>query len=161
LTAPRVTIRPYRAADGPALSAIFDQAVRKLGARDYDGRQVAAWAARAPDAAGFDALAADGRILLVAADARDQPLAFGDLEPNGRLHLLYCAPSATGMGVAGALYAALEAEARRRGVTRLFAEASETARPFFLHKGFDVLSRRTFRIGDTQIHNYAVEKRLG
>jgi putative acetyltransferase len=159
----RVAIRPYRPADGPALAAIVEAAVRRLGTQDYDARQADAWAARAPDAAGCDALAAlaaDGRVLLVATDSRDAPLAFGDLEPSGRIHLLYSAPSAAGTGVADALCAPLEAAARARGLSRLFAEASETARPFFLRCGFEIVSRREFRLGDAPIQNYAVEKRL-
>ncbi len=155
------TVRPYRAGDASALSVIFEDAVRRLGARDYDARQIAAWAARAPDPERLDALARDGRTLLVAVDARDAPLAFGDLEPSGRIHLLYCAPAAAGAGVASALCRALEAAARAQGLRRLVAEVSETARPFFLRHGFEIVSRRDFRLGDTPIHNYAVEKRLG
>jgi putative acetyltransferase len=62
--------------------------------------------------------------------------------------------------VASALYDALEARARERGVGRLYAEASEAARRFFLKKGFIVTARRAFAIDGVPIHNYAVEKAL-
>jgi putative acetyltransferase len=43
---------------------------------------------------------------------------------------------------------------------RLYAEASEAARRFFLKKSFAVVNKRAFEISSVPIHNYAVEKRL-
>lgn len=64
----------------------------------------------------------------------------------------------------GALLAAAEAAARMRGVTRLFAEASELARQVFARAGYVLLQRRDFTIdhpeGPVAIHNYAMEKAL-
>jgi putative acetyltransferase len=44
--------------------------------------------------------------------------------------------------------------------TRLYSEASEAARRFFLKKGLVVLHRRDFEVRGVAIHNHAVEKRL-
>jgi putative acetyltransferase len=55
----------------------------------------------------------------------------------------------------------LEAEAQQRGLTRLYSEASEAARRFFLKQGFTVTARRDFAVSGVAIHNYAVQKRLG
>ncbi len=96
----------------------------------------------------------------MAVDDEDQPLAFGDLEHDGHIGYLYCAPEAAGTGVAAALYDLLERAARERGLKRLHAEASEAARRFFLRKGFSVVNRRAFEISGVPIHNYAVEKWL-
>jgi putative acetyltransferase len=96
----------------------------------------------------------------VAADESDRPLAFGDLERNGRIDHLYCRPDVAGTGVASALYDRLEAAARDRGIGRLHVDASEPARRFFLRKGFTVLQRREFALGGVAIHNFAMEKRL-
>ena len=94
----------------------------------------------------------------MAVDDEDRPLAFGDLEHDGHIGYLYCAPEAAGKGVAAALYDRLERAARERGLKRLHAEASEAARRFFLRKGFSVVHRRAFEISGVHIHNYAVEK---
>ncbi len=82
------------------------------------------------------------------------------MEADGHIHFLYCAPEAAGRGVATGLYEALEQAARERGVARLYAEASEAARGFFVRKGFVVLARRDFDFNGVAMHNYAVEKRL-
>lgn len=99
----------------------------------------------------------DGRLALVAVDASDRPVAFGDLERDGHLDFLYAAPEVAGQGVASAIYARLKAHALASGLARLYTEASEAARRFFERKGFEVLARRELKIGETSIHNYAME----
>ncbi|MEX0760201.1 MAG: GNAT family N-acetyltransferase, partial [Tistlia sp.] len=139
---------------------LYRRSVEEIGARHYAASQVEAWAALAPSPARLRELAGDGRVRLVAVDASVRPLAFVDLEPDGHIHLLYCAPEAAGRGVVSALYEVLESLARERGIARLFAEASEAARGFFTRQGFAVTARREFEVAGVPIHNYAVEKLL-
>jgi len=153
-------IRPRRPGDAAALAALYRRSVRALGPRDYSAAQVEAWAALAPTAEGMHARGTDGRTLLVAVDGADRPVAFGDLEADGHIDLFYCAPEAAGTGVAPALYDALEAAARDRGLTRLHVEASEAARRLFLRKGFAVTARRDLTVRGVGIHNFAMEKAL-
>jgi putative acetyltransferase len=155
-----VRIRRYEARDADALADLYRRSVEQIGPKDYAKEQVRAWAALGPSPAQIDARSTDGRITLVAVDDRDQPLAFGDLEHEGHIAYLYCAPEAAGTSVSAALYDRLEQIARERGMKRLYAEASEAARRFFLRKGFAVVAKRDFEIVGVPIHNYAVEKRL-
>jgi putative acetyltransferase len=153
-------IRAFRSADAPALARIFHAAVHQIGRLHYSLEQLNAWAPEAPDPDRFLERGADGRTLLVAADDKDEPLAYGDLEANGHIDHLYCRPDVAGTGVASALYERLEAAARDSGIGRLHVEASEPARRFFLRKSFVVLQRREFILGGVAIHNFAMEKRL-
>lgn len=153
-------IRAYEARDAAGVALVFRRSIETLGPRDYSPEQVAAWLSRAPDAAGFHARASDGRVFIVAAGEDDQPVAFADLEADGHVDTLYCAPEAAGTGLVLLLYATLEAIARQRGMTRLYSEASEAALRFFLTRGFVKVHRRDLMIADVAIHNYAVEKRL-
>ncbi len=157
----RPTFRPYRPEDAPVLADVYVRSVRGIGARDYTPEQVEAWAGLGPSPRRLDALMRDGRTRLVAADGDDRPVAFADLEPDGHIHFLYCAPEAAGVGVASELYERLEAIAHGQAIPRLYAEASEAARRFFLGQGFTVVRRRDFDVGGVPIHNYAVEKVLG
>lgn len=134
--------------------------MREIGSRYYSPEQTEAWAFRAPSPDRIASLYADGRTALVAADADDVPVAFTDVEADGHIHFLYCSPEAAGTGVAAQLYEALEQAARERGIARLYAEASEAARGFFVRKGFVVLARRDFGFDGVAMHNYAVEKQL-
>ena len=154
-------IRPYKSDDAPALTALFHAAVHEIARLYYSQAQVNAWAPKVPDAAQFQARAADGRTVLVAVDDEDAPLAYGDVEGDGHIDHLFCRPDAAGTGVTAALYAALEAAARARGIGLVYVEASEPARRFFLKRGFDMIGRRDFEMAGVAIHNFEMEKRLG
>lgn len=158
---PPPRIRRFRDDDATALAALFHAAVHGIAAAYYSAAQVKAWAPGVPDPERFAARAGDGRLLLVAADPADAPLAYGDLEADGHIDHLFCRPDAAGTGVAAALYAELEAAARALGMARLTVEASEPARRFFLKQGFALVGRRDFELAGVAIHNFAMEKRLG
>jgi len=74
---------------------------------------------------------------------------------------LYSAPEAAGRGVASRLYGEIEAAARDQGIKRLYTEASELARRFFLRKGFEMLERQDKILRGVPIHNYRMAKALG
>ncbi len=154
-------IRPYEAKDASAIAAIFFDSVRQGALRDYSPAQVAAWAPTMPDMSQVQARAGDGRLVLVAVHSADEPAAYIELEANGHIDHLYCRPDLIGEGLASALYDRVEQEARRRGLTRLYVEASEAARRLFLKKGFVELERRGFQLKGVRLHNYRMEKGLG
>ncbi|HYE44065.1 MAG TPA: GNAT family N-acetyltransferase [Caulobacteraceae bacterium] len=156
----RMQNRPFRPADAEALTHVFYDAVHQVAAQYYSPEQIAAWVPERPPAERYLARGADGRLILVAADEADRPVAYVDLEADGHIDHLFCRPEQAGRGVTGALYAALEAEARARGLSRLYVEASEPAKRFFLRQGFSVVTRRDFEVRGVPIHNWAMEKRL-
>jgi putative acetyltransferase len=154
-------IRFAQPADAEAMAAVYDRSVQAIGPRDYSPAQVAAWVGQGAKAERFRARLADGRRAWVGVDVADQVLAFIDLEADGHIDFLYATPEAAGTGVAGRLLDALEAAARADGGTRLYVEASEAARRFFLKRGYEVTARRDFEVEGVAIHNYAMERRLG
>jgi len=155
------SIRRARPGDADAIADIHRRSVIGIGPRDYSPDQVAAWVGRTPSADVVRTRNADGRTVLVAVGADDRPVAFGDLEADGHIDVLYCAPEAAGQGIASALYDRLEQTARDAGLTRLHVEASEAARRLFAHKGFRELHRRDLEIEGVAIHNFAMQKELG
>jgi putative acetyltransferase len=155
-----VRVRQYRPEDAASIAAIFFRSVREAGLRDYSVAQVEVWAPKMPDASRFDARARDGRLVLVAVDENDEPVAYGDLEATGHIDHLYCSPQHVGTGVASALYDELEYRALGQGLSRLFVEASEAARRLFLRKGFSEIEHREFPMQGVMIHNYLMAKPL-
>jgi putative acetyltransferase len=153
-------IRPFRDEDAAALAHLFHAAVHGIAALHYSPEQVHAWSGSPVAPERVAARARDGRTLLVAVDSEDRPLAYGDVEADGHIDHLFCAPDHAGTGVTAELYRALEAAARAQGIPRLTVEASEPGRRFFLKHGFTELHRRDFEIRGVPIHNYAMEKRL-
>ncbi len=123
----RIEIRRYRPGDEHALADVFFRSVRGVGPADYTAAQVEAWAPARPDPAGYVDRATDGRALLVAVTAEDRIVGYADLQDSGHVDHLYCLPDHVGQGIGALLYAAIEDEARSRGIDRLFVEASEAA----------------------------------
>lgn len=153
-------LRPATGADAPAMAALYARSVRALGARDYASEQVEAWIANGPTAERFGQKLADGRRCWIACDEHGGPMGFADLEPDGHVDFLYVDPEAAGRGIAGRLLDAIEAAARARGLTRLHVEASETAKPVFLKRGWVIVARRDFDVAGVAIHNWAMELTL-
>ena len=152
-------IREYEPEDAPLLAELFARSVRHYGPRAYDPLQVEAW----PAGASAEATAlrcADGRTVLVAMDEDGRPLGYVDLEADGHLDHLYCAPDAEGKGIGSALYAAIEDQARRLGIGRIQVEASALARALFERNGFEPIARNEVRIGPATLHNFRMEKKL-
>jgi putative acetyltransferase len=144
----QVTIRSYERRDAADVA-------------DYTPEQVNAWVPRRWDAEKEQKRSGDGRLVLVAEGESGHVVAFIDLEPDGHIDRLFSAPEAAGRGVASRLYDDIEAAARDQGIERLFTEASELARRFFLRKGFTVLECQDKVLRGVPIHNYRMAKALG
>ena len=156
-----VTIRTYERRDAAGVADVFYRSVREVALPDYTPDQVRAWVPGRWDAEREHRRSGDGRLVLVAADEPGRVVAFIDLEPDGHIDRLFCAPEAAGRGVASRLYDAIETAARAQGIQRLFTEASERARRFFERKGFTVLERQDMVLRGVPIHNYRMAKTLG
>jgi putative acetyltransferase len=155
----QVTIRAYETRDAADVADVFYRSVREVALSDYTADQVEAWAPRPVDAEQERRRSGDGRLVLLAVD-QGHAVAIIDLEPDGHIDRLYCAPEAAGKGIAAQLYEAIEAAARAQGLRQLFTEASELARRFFERKGFTVLERQDMVLRGVPIHNYRMAKDL-
>lgn len=153
-------LRHYRPDDAGALATIMRRSIESLGPRHYTTEQMAAWAAAALDAEEMALRLGDGRTVLVAVDAHDQAVAFGDLEAHGHIDLLFALPEAAGRGVAAAILEALEMVARTDALMQLTVEASEGAKGLFTRQGFMLVARNDLTLGGVAIHNWRMEKRL-
>ncbi|PVM84139.1 GNAT family N-acetyltransferase [Caulobacter radicis] len=155
-----VVIRPYRTDDAPSMAQLYYDAVHGLGRRAYSAAQAAAWAPAPLQPIDVLNRAADGRMTFVAANARDQAVAYVDLEPDGHVDHLYCHPDFAGQGVASRLLETVIQRAVEQGLPALYVEASELARPVFERHGFAVTARRDFEVRGVPIHNYAMRREL-
>ena len=157
-------VRPFRRSDAEVLPALTQASILLIGARAYSTAQTEAWAARHLTAERFIARAAKGDLILIASTASDLPVAYALLEGDGHVDMLYCHPDHAGRGIGTRLLIEVEQAARAAGLSRLYTEASELARPVFARAGYSLVARRDFRIpcegGDVAIHNYAMDKRL-
>ncbi|MBU7585261.1 MAG: GNAT family N-acetyltransferase [Nostoc sp. TH1S01] len=151
-------IRLFQPQDAEQIAQLFHDTVRQVNINDYSKNQVAAWA---PNDIYFRdwAKICSERFTYVA-DNQGVIAGFGELEFNGHIDCFYCHKNYQRMGVGSKIYAAIEDKAKELRLNRLHVEASITAKPFFLHKGFSILrEQQVERRGETFI-NYAMEKFL-
>jgi len=151
-------IRAYCPEDAPALLAVFRDSVRRTAHRDYTPEQLAAWAPDVMDESAWAERRASRPTWV--ADVEGKLIGFSDLEADGHLDMLYVAADYQGRGVASALLDAVLSAARAQGLTRVFTEASLTAKPFFERHGFRLLQEQTVqRLGQTLV-NCRMERKL-
>ena len=155
----RVTVRHYRESDAAALCLIFFRAVREVGPAKYDDGQVRAWAHDVPDAAAWDKRMHANETFVAVRDD-DVPVGWIEMEADGHVDMLYCAPEAAGRGVAALLYAAAEKLAHERGLARLTTAASRFAESFFRKQGWSVDERETVTRSGVGIQRARMSKTL-
>jgi putative acetyltransferase len=151
-------IRRFEPTDTEQVARLFHDTVRHVNLGDYSPAQVEAWAPDETDLAHWTQTCQSRLTLVVAVGGLI--LGFGELEPNGHIDRFYVHQAHQGRGVGRSLLAALELEAQRGGVFRLFTEASVTGRPFFVRMGFEIVRQQTVTCRGVAFINFLMEKTL-
>src|SRR5215472_17450633 len=151
-----MNVRIYRPGDNPVLAQLFAETVRAIDSSDYSPQQLNAWADCPVDIERW-CLALDGRVVFVA-EHGSEIVGFATFEPNGHIQHLYVHHCFQRKGVGSALLRQIETQATSLGLKRVFAEVSVTARPFFEHAGFRVITAQTVAVNGVPLLNYRMEK---
>lgn len=151
-------LREYRSDDLPAVVEVYRDAVRAIAPALYTPAQVNAWAAFAETGSELGAMLAQGYRLVVESEAGIE--AFALLDPPDYISLLYCRARTSRRGHASRLLHAMEAEVRRRGITRVHTAASLISHPFFLRHGYTVDTPERVERNGVDFDRYRMSKRL-
>lgn len=152
-----IVIRELRPGDLDAIARLFHETVRAINCRDYTPAQIAAWAAPEVDADSFRQRLAGTRTV-VAEDA-GEVVGFANLTSEGLIDFLFVHAERQGEGIASRLLAPLEDIAATTDVDELWTNASITARPFFLARGFTEVAAQTVECRGETFRNYRMSKR--
>jgi putative acetyltransferase len=153
-----MNVRLYQPGDNAVLFRLFTETVLAINAGGYSTEQVRVWADDPPDVESWLGRLG-GRIAFVA-EHDFETVGFITFEPNGHLDHLYVHRHFQRQGVASALFRRIEEEAVSRGITRIFTEASITARPFFEQMGFQVIAPQNVAVRGVSFLNFRMEKFL-
>jgi putative acetyltransferase len=155
---PRCVVRRFEPRDAEAIARLFHDTIRTVNLGDYTQEQVEAWA---PDDIHFrDWVAACGSHYTFVAEQDGMIVGFGELEASGHVDRFYVHHQHQRQGIGQIIYAAVETEAGKLGLRRLFTEASITARPFFARLGYAVLREQTVECRGQTFINYVMEKQI-
>ncbi|WP_231853696.1 GNAT family N-acetyltransferase [Erwinia billingiae] len=139
-----------------AAIAVFQCAVRGIASKDYDQQQILAWSQ--VDRQRWQQRLNDSKVWL--AEIHRRIVGIISLEADGHLDLLFTDAEYQRRGVATALYRTVEQWARENGVTSIMTEASITAKPFFIHQGFDVNEQQLVQVRGQAFINFKMQKML-
>jgi putative acetyltransferase len=151
-------LRPFRSGDEPLLRAVFHASVHGLACRDYSAAQLAAWAPLDHDAVQWaERLRANQPFI---AELDGSVAGYADLQADGYIDQFFVAPAFAGRGVARALMVHIHQQAASRGISRLWANVSLTAEPFFCRSGFVVDVRQQVTVRGVVLANARMSKSL-
>ena len=144
-------IREYRPSDCKYLAELFYQTVHSINAKDYTDQQLNVWATGNVDinewnlslSEHFSLVAIKGGIIA----------GFGDIDKTGYLDRLYY----QSQGIAAAICDKLE---HAFEVSKITTHASITAKPFFLHRGYNIIKEQQVIRSNIPLTNYIMEKPL-
>ena len=154
------SIRSFEESDAEALAELGRAAIGAIGPDAYSEEQVEAWLSNFAGPQVYQAQADAGTQIFIATDDDEVPVAYAMLEQTGHLDHLYCHPDHTNEGIASSLLETAALYAKYHGITHLFTEASEIAKPAFESAGYTAMKKRTFEIDGVEITNWAMVKTI-
>ena len=138
---------------------LFYDTVHTVNAGDYTQAQLDAWAPREPDRQRWAKNLSQSTGVVALEDARVVGIA--TLAGTAEFDLLYIHPQYQRRGIAGMLAQRIEEEARRRGSSFLFTEASITAKGFFEHRGYRIAAAQRKPLRGAVFLNYVMVRQWG
>lgn len=129
-----MTIRKATIADNQAITQLFYETITSINVKDYDAQQIETWASSAENK--FFWKQQIEKQYFIIAENDEYLLGFTSLTVDGYLDLMYVHKNHQKQGIASALLENILTEANRLNLIKIWTDASITARPFFLNKGF-------------------------
>ncbi len=155
---PGFIVRLYQPGDAAPLGELMYLSVRDGAARHYTAAQRHAWISE-PRVGDQWQLRLEAATTFVAEDG-DGLAGFMTLATDGYIDLAFVRPDCLGRGVAVGLYQRLETRALELGLARLYCEASDLAKPFFLRQGWQLIATQQVAANGVMLRNHKMEKRL-
>ena len=136
----KIVVRRARRTDAGAVAQLYFETIHRVNARDYNVRQIHAWAPQVLPSAFWRRRWRNYQVWVATEGLR--VVGFAEIEPTGRIDCFYVAHDRQARGIGRALMKRIKQEAQRSGTERLRADVSITAQPFFRKEGFRSKRRR-------------------
>ncbi len=150
-----IHIRPYRLSDLPQIENLVYETVHAINRLDYTQEQADVWA----DLAKKNLISRPlEKSLAYVAEINGQIVGFGDITSEGYLDRLYIHKNFQGRGIASKLLEVLESKVLH--VREIQTDASITAKPFFLAKGYLVKEQLSKVIKGISLSYFKMYKKL-
>lgn len=135
----------------PAITQLFNNAIKKTAKKEYNQAQISAWASSSKNLEMWAHKITNNYFILIKKDTT--LVGFGSLDKN-YVDLLYVHHHYQRQGIASLIYTTLKTEATKLGFTNLQTHASKTALPFFKQKGFKIIKEHKVVREQVEIINF-------
>lgn len=156
-------IRDYRPTDCLEVYQLFYDTVHLVNTADYDKNQVESWARSNINKGELELWCQsllDSHSLVMVNSSDEKILGFGNITSDGYLDRLYVHKDHNGQGIGTLLTSQLESYAADLGLEEIVTQASITARPFFLKRGYQLIKEQTVERNNQHLTNYLMKKQL-
>jgi putative acetyltransferase len=153
---PRLRVRRFHVIDAEEIVALFRATVHNINSRDYSQDQLQVWAPAQIDVETWRASLVKN--YSVVAEIAGRIVGFADLADHGYINRIFVHQDFQRGGIATRLLNTIERAARRNGLTRLIADVSITARPFFAKHGYMMLAEQHPIRNGVTLTNYRMER---
>lgn len=150
-----ISIRPALQEDGVQIGQLIYETVRSINCRDYTEEQVKIWA---PDPYIYSTYEDSYAYV---ADLDGKILGFSNLTQEGYLHRFYVHKDFQNQGIGSRLLHAIETKGINLELQEIHTEASVTAKPFFMAKGYVLREEQIKILRGMKFINYKMYKILG
>lgn len=148
-------LREYNIEDCKEIVDLFYQTVHNINIQDYTKEQVDAWANKNININIWHQSLVKNYCLV--AIKNDLIVGFGDINQTGYLDHLYIHKDFQNQGIATKICNKLE---KKFPVSKITTQASITAKPFFLKRGYQVIKEQQIVKNNVILTNYIMEKNL-
>ncbi len=153
-----IKVRRYMEGDAKSIAELFYNTIHTVNAKDYTKEQLDVWApySSVDDYSGWKEKLEKIKPYVAVID--NQIVGFAEFEPNGHIDCFYVHHEYQGHGIGSALMNSIDEEARTKAISRIYAEVSITAKPFFEAKSFKVVKQQTVTLRGVELTNFVMEK---
>ncbi len=154
-----IKIRNYRESDAKFLAEIYYNTIHQICKSDYNEEQLNAWAPKS-------SLETEGwikkwqKLPPFVAIIKDKIVGFAEFENNGHIDCFYVHYQFQNRNIGSKLLEEIEKIAKQKNLSKIYAEVSITAKPFFEKKGFKISKAQTVLIRGVELDNFAMEKQI-
>jgi putative acetyltransferase len=153
-----VSFRTAQLNDLAAMQQLYVDTIMTVCARDYTDEQLKIWASGIENIRRWEDVISGQYCVL--AEISGKLAGYATLHNGTYIDLFYVSRDFQGQGIAGRIMQQINEEAIRLGASELTANVSITARPFFEHCGFEMITEQHNLISGVDIINYRMRKMM-
>lgn len=151
-------IREYKFGDHKEIADLFYETVHTVNAKDYNSKQLYAWAPQVINYEKWEKRCKKKNPLLVIKS--EKIIGFAEFEENGHIDCFYVHKNFQRKGIGTLLLEFILNKAKQEKIKKVYAEVSITAKAFFEKHDFKLVKKNIVKINDQELINFLMERKI-